>query len=57
MATKTVADFMLERLQAWGVKRLYGYTGDGISGILSALHRAGDDIDFIQTRHEEEAAF
>ena len=54
---KTVADFLLERLQAWGVKRVYGYSGDGISGILSALHRADGAIEFIQTRHEEEAAF
>src|SRR5690606_408198 len=57
MTSKTVADFMLERLRAWGVKRVYGYSGDGISGILSALHRAGGTVEFIQTRHEEEAAF
>ncbi len=55
--SKTVADFMLERLQDWGVKRVYGYPGDGISGILSALERADGGITFIQARHEEEAAF
>ena len=54
---KTVADFMLERLQAWGVERVYGFSGDAISGILSALERADGGIDFIQPRHEEEAAF
>jgi pyruvate dehydrogenase (quinone) len=54
---KTVADFMLERLSAWGVHRIYGFPGDGINGILGALDRAKDRFDFIQTRHEESAAF
>ena len=53
----TVADFLLTRLNAWGVHRIYGYPGDGINGILGALGRAGDRIQFIQTRHEELAAF
>ena len=26
-----VAEFMLERLQEWGVHRIYGYPGDGIN--------------------------
>ncbi|SMF72429.1 pyruvate dehydrogenase (quinone) [Tistlia consotensis] len=55
--SKTVADFILERLQAWGVRRIYGFPGDGISGLISALDRASDGIDFVQARHEEEAAF
>jgi pyruvate dehydrogenase (quinone) len=55
---KTVADFMLERLRDWGVERVYGYSGEGIGGILSAVERTdGDGLDFIQPRHEEEAAF
>jgi pyruvate dehydrogenase (quinone) len=53
---RTVGDFLLERLGTWGVKRVYGYPGDGINGIISALGRH-DEIDFIQVRHEEEAAF
>jgi len=53
----TVADFLLRRLQQWGVDRLFGYPGDGINGIVSAIGRAGDAIEFIQVRHEEEAAF
>jgi pyruvate dehydrogenase (quinone) len=28
---KTVADFLFERLSAWGVHRVYGYPGDGIT--------------------------
>ena len=56
MAT-TVSDFLLERLSAWGVTRIYGYPGDGINGILGALDRAKDRIHFVQARHEELAAF
>lgn len=50
-------DFIVERLMAWGVKRIYGYPGDGINGVMGALNRAQEKIDFIQTRHEEMAAF
>ena len=54
---RTVADFLLERLSAWGVRRIYGYPGDGINGLLGALNRAGDRFEFVQARHEEMAAF
>jgi pyruvate dehydrogenase (quinone) len=53
----TVSDFMLKRLSAWGVKRIFGFPGDGINGIMGALERAGDRFDFVQARHEEMAAF
>jgi len=55
MAT-TVGDFLLQRLGAWGIERIFGYPGDGINGIMGALGRQ-NDIEFIQTRHEELAAF
>jgi len=55
--SKTTSDFLVERLQSWGVHRVYGYPGDGINGILGALNRAKEAIDFIQVRHEEMAAF
>jgi len=51
-----VGDFVVERLHAWGVRRIYGYPGDGINGVIGALQRA-DSIEFIQVRHEEMAAF
>ena len=67
---ETVGDFIIERLHAWGVRRIYGYPGDGINGVFGALSRAqaaakkrnkGTDqpgpIEFIQVRHEEMAAF
>ncbi|HET9471773.1 MAG TPA: thiamine pyrophosphate-binding protein, partial [Usitatibacter sp.] len=53
---QTVADFMLKRLHAWGIRRIYGYPGDGINGIMGALGR-NDEVEFIQARHEELAAF
>jgi pyruvate dehydrogenase (quinone) len=54
---QTVGDFVVSRLHAWGVSRIYGYPGDGINGILGGLERAADRIRFIQVRHEEMAAF
>jgi pyruvate dehydrogenase (quinone) len=52
----TVADFILQRLYQSGIRRIFGYPGDGIGGLVAALGR-DDSIDFVQTRHEEEAAF
>jgi len=53
---KLTADFLLERLAENGVKRIYGYPGDGINAIIGALERH-KDIKFVQVRHEEQAAF
>jgi len=53
----TVGDFLIERLHQWGVRRIFGYPGDGINGIMGALGRAPDKIQYFQTRHEELAAF
>jgi pyruvate dehydrogenase (quinone) len=55
--SELVADFVLKRLREWGVHRIYGYPGDGINAFLGALDRADGDPEFIQTRHEEMAAF
>jgi pyruvate dehydrogenase (quinone) len=52
-----VSDFLVQRLSDWGVKRIYGYPGDGINGIMGALDRASDRIEFVQVRHEEMSAF
>jgi pyruvate dehydrogenase (quinone) len=54
---KTAGDYLCERLVEWGVSTIYGYPGDGINGILGALRRHQDRLRFIQTRHEEMAAF
>jgi pyruvate dehydrogenase (quinone) len=53
----SVADFVIDRLHAWGVRRIYGYPGDGINGLIGAFDRAGERMEFLQARHEELAAF
>jgi len=55
--SKTVGDFFVERLLEWGVRRIYGYPGDGINGVIGAIDRSEGKIEFIQVRHEEMAAF
>ncbi len=54
---KTVGDFIVQRLYDWGVRRIFGYPGDGINGLFGALNRADGKIEFVQARHEEMAAF
>ena len=49
--------FPVGTTHAWGVRTVFGYPGDGINGLLGALHRANGKIGFIQVRHEEMAAF
>lgn len=51
----TVSDFILQRLGEWGIERIYGYPGDGINGLIGAFERSS--LQFVQVRHEEEAAF
>ena len=51
-----VAHFMLERLHEWGIERVFGYPGDGINAFLGAYEKV-DKPEFIQSRHEEMAAF
>jgi pyruvate dehydrogenase (quinone) len=54
---RLVADVVVQRLRAWGVPRVFGYSGDGINALMAALRRAGGDPEFVQARHEENAAF
>src|SRR3954469_4848806 len=54
---QTVGAHILERLHGHGVRRIYGYPGDGINGILGGFHELGDRIEFVQAAHEELAAF
>jgi len=53
----TAADVLIETLQHWGVKVVFGLPGDGINGIMEALRTRQDRIRFVQVRHEEAAAF
>ncbi|HJS85944.1 MAG TPA: thiamine pyrophosphate-requiring protein [Acetobacteraceae bacterium] len=53
----TVSDFFWQRLHEWGVRRIFGYPGDGINGLVGALDRNRDKFEYVQVRHEEMAAF
>src|SRR5690625_1598487 len=55
--SKQVSDFLIERLQEWDIERIFGFPGDGINGIMGALDRHTDKMNFVQVRHEENAAF
>ena len=39
MSKATVGDFIVDRLQQWGIDRVFGYSGDGINGVMGALRR------------------
>ena len=55
--SRTTSDVLVDRLIDWGVRVIFGLPGDGINGIMEALRMRQDKIRFIQTRHEEAAAF
>jgi pyruvate dehydrogenase (quinone) len=55
--SQTVGDFLLQRVSDWGIKRVYGYPGDGINGIIGAFEHNKNAPEFVQVRHEEMAAF
>jgi pyruvate dehydrogenase (quinone) len=55
--SETVGEFVLRRLHENGIRRIYGYPGDGINGILGGFHEWGDRVEFTQVRHEEIASF
>ncbi len=52
-----VSEFVWHRLSEWGLKRVYGYPGDGVGGLDVALEKAKDVMEYVQVRHEEMAAF
>src|SRR3954469_12747428 len=50
---ESVGEFMLRRLhEDWGVQRIYGYPGDGISGLMGGFQELGGKPEFVQVRHE-----
>jgi pyruvate dehydrogenase (quinone) len=55
---ETVSEFMLRRLhEEWGVRRIYGYPGDGISGLMGGFRELDGSPEFVQVRHEVIAGF
>ncbi|MGA7615957.1 MAG: thiamine pyrophosphate-requiring protein [Thermoanaerobaculia bacterium] len=55
--SETVGEFVIKRLHEWGVKRIFGFPGDGINGLMGGLEKTDGNMQFIQARHEELAAF
>ncbi|MGH8151132.1 MAG: thiamine pyrophosphate-binding protein, partial [Rhodanobacteraceae bacterium] len=53
----TVSDFILHRLYQWGVRRIYGYPGDGVNGLMGAMNRTDGALQLVRARHEEMCAF
>lgn len=51
------SESLIERLIDWGVDTVFGLPGDGINGIMEALRRHQDRIEFFLVHHEEAAAF
>ena len=45
--SETVGDFVVQRLHEWGVRKIFGFLGDGINGVIEALNRANGKIEFI----------
>jgi pyruvate dehydrogenase (quinone) len=52
-----VSEFVWHRLQEWGLKRVFGYPGDGVGGLDVALEKTKENLHYVQVRHEEMAAF
>lgn len=57
MSGPTAGDVLVQTLIDWKVDTIFGIPGDGVNGIIESLRRRKDEIRFIQTRHEEAAAF
>lgn len=52
-----VGDYVVHRLRDWGMRQVFAYPGDGISGIVAAFESADNEPRFVQSRHEEMSAF
>ena len=53
---KTIAELLVETLQAAGVRRVFGVAGNSLNGVTDALSR-NKDIEWVHVRHEEVSAF
>ena len=56
MGKQTIAEYLAKTLEAAGVERIWGVTGDSLNGLAFSLDQIGS-IRWMHTRHEESAAF
>lgn len=55
---RTAAQILIDALvDDWGVRHIFSLPGDGINGIYEAMRQRQKDVQLIQVRHEEAAAF
>ncbi|HET7580399.1 MAG TPA: pyruvate oxidase [Bacillales bacterium] len=57
MFEKRAGEIMVDLLSEWGVDHIYGLPGDSINHLVEGLRKEKDQIQFVQVRHEEVAAF
>ena len=55
MGQRNVADYILEQLEVWGIRRIYGLPGDAILPLIDGINRH-PQIRFISVKHESAAA-
>ncbi|WP_030984256.1 pyruvate dehydrogenase [Streptomyces sp. NRRL WC-3744] len=56
MAKQTIAEQYVDLMARTGVRRMYGVVGDSLNPVVDAVRRH-TDIEWVQVRHEEVAAF
>jgi len=56
MGKQTIAEYLAKTLEATGIERIWGVTGDSLNGLAFSLDQIGS-IRWMHTRHEESAAF
>ncbi|TMZ51387.1 ubiquinone-dependent pyruvate dehydrogenase, partial [Klebsiella pneumoniae] len=56
MSMATVAEQLVDLLVQAGVRRIYGVVGDSLNPVTDAVRRSSE-IEWVQVRHEEAAAF
>ncbi|HEY0005394.1 MAG TPA: thiamine pyrophosphate-binding protein [Pyrinomonadaceae bacterium] len=50
---RTAADVLIEAIIDWGLETDFDLPGDGINGVMEALHTRQDRVRSIQVRQEE----
>ena len=48
---------LIVRVPLARIRRIFGFPGDGINGVIGAIGRAGEKVEYVQVRHEEMSAF
>ncbi|MGI8632710.1 MAG: thiamine pyrophosphate-dependent enzyme [Solirubrobacterales bacterium] len=57
MSSSKVSDYIVERLLAHDVERIYGVVGDSLNPLIDAIRRSDAAMRWVHVRHEEVGAF